>query len=300
MKDKSTRLLVQKAMRGNQHAFAQLLEKKVREIVFLCSREMQSYQDGEDAAQEVCIQLQQGIRQLRSADAFNVWLNRIVYTTCVKMKRDGMKMQNNLSIDPQDPAGVADELFITPSFLEDVENRRLVGELVDALPGEYRRYVLMHYYQGLKYSEIAEITGVEVHTVANGLRAARLLLKKQLDETLGEDSPNILLAAAMPGGVLLGSCLTEYAKQAITSQMAAGVLQASGIKTAGHIAGTSVAKSIAAAGLSVAVVGAGITGALHLRGTPPPAAPPASVQAVAEADVAFGGSLSLQNTALDP
>jgi RNA polymerase sigma-70 factor (ECF subfamily) len=63
------------------------------------------------------------------------------------------------------------------------ERKERVRAGVDRLPDFLREVVLLAYYQGLKYREIAEILGIPVGTVKSRLHAALLKLQEAWSET---------------------------------------------------------------------------------------------------------------------
>ncbi len=63
---------------------------------------------------------------------------------------------------------------LTPhDITADDEIAGLVRGAVDRLPEKERNVVILRHYQGLKFREIAEITGLTTRTVQNCLRRAR-------------------------------------------------------------------------------------------------------------------------------
>ena len=58
------------------------------------------------------------------------------------------------------------------------ERRERVRAGVDRLPDFLRQVVILAYYQGLKYREIADILGIPVGTVKSRLHAALVKLQE--------------------------------------------------------------------------------------------------------------------------
>ena len=63
------------------------------------------------------------------------------------------------------------------------ERRARIRASVDRLPDFLRQVLLLAYYQGLKYREIAEILGIPVGTVKSRLHAALVKLQEVWGET---------------------------------------------------------------------------------------------------------------------
>ena len=57
-----------------------------------------------------------------------------------------------------------------------------VRKLIDFLPPEQKEVVLMRYYMGLSFKEIAEQTDVSINTALGRMRYALINLRKLIDE----------------------------------------------------------------------------------------------------------------------
>ena len=104
------------------------------------------------------------------------------------------------------------ELPVVPDReYEKDETRDYVLQAVERLPEKYREVVLLHYMEGLKYREIAEMLEVPESTVLGRLQVGRDQLREDLmpivEETLKERQPTSELTkkvmAALPPMLLL-------------------------------------------------------------------------------------------------
>jgi RNA polymerase sigma-70 factor (ECF subfamily) len=69
----------------------------------------------------------------------------------------------------------------TPDLLAvESETARIIREAIDELPEKERNVLVLRHYQGLKFREISEITGLTSRTVQNCLRRAREKLARSL------------------------------------------------------------------------------------------------------------------------
>jgi RNA polymerase sigma-70 factor (ECF subfamily) len=66
---------------------------------------------------------------------------------------------------------------------EGQERRQRIRASVDRLPEFLRQVLLLAYYQGLKYREIADILGIPVGTVKSRLHAALVKLQESWNAT---------------------------------------------------------------------------------------------------------------------
>ncbi|MDL2293719.1 sigma-70 family RNA polymerase sigma factor [Ruminococcaceae bacterium OttesenSCG-928-D13] len=275
MKDKKLLALVKRASEKDQSAFETLCELKAREIIFLCTRELGNEHDGQDAAQEVFLKIQRYITNLKAPEAFNVWLNRIVVTTCSNMRRNNMRHKDALSIEDFNDTFVDESLGGLPQeFAEDADKRRRLVQLIDELPDKYRTCVLLHYYQNMSYDEIAQVLDVGRNTVDNNLRMARKILKLEFENAFGDEAKERGIPL-VPVSAVLGATLIKAADVTVTPGLISSCLEAGGVYmafTAGTTAAAGaatgftakVALQVAAAALAVSVTAGsvwyGITG----------------------------------------
>ncbi len=59
------------------------------------------------------------------------------------------------------------------------QDRGLLGDLLDGLPGAQRTVFVLHHVEGMSLTEIAEILGVSKNTAASRLRLAREHLSRE-------------------------------------------------------------------------------------------------------------------------
>jgi RNA polymerase sigma-70 factor (ECF subfamily) len=131
--------------------------------------------DAEDVVQEACLR---AFRALGSTTVSNAraWLLAIVRNTAATWlgkNRSGMLV---LIDDPSKLEHVSEDLNATPTpeaALIAKSDGALLEKAVADLPPMFREVLLLHDVQGLKYGEIAEVTGTPIGTVMSRLSRAR-------------------------------------------------------------------------------------------------------------------------------
>jgi RNA polymerase sigma-70 factor (ECF subfamily) len=131
-----------------------------------------------DVTQQVFLKLMDGLRQYRGDSAFGTWLYRIVVNTCVDRAR-----RNRPSRTQGDPA-VLDGI---PDPVPSHEDRYLRGEVaasvqaaVASLPSKLRLAILLRYFDGLSYGDMAATLNCSIGTVSSRLSRAHRLLAQRL------------------------------------------------------------------------------------------------------------------------
>lgn len=158
--------LVRRIQAGDRRAADALIERYYTDVLRYCARHTACTQTAEDLTQEVFLHLFRTIGSYREQGQFRAYLYRIAYCLCVDAARQ--RKAEPLPEDLADPAAP----------FEAIENRDLAQRLLAGLPPEQREAILLRYGQGLKYREIAAVTGLPLRTVQSRVRKALKTLRE--------------------------------------------------------------------------------------------------------------------------
>jgi RNA polymerase sigma-70 factor, ECF subfamily len=128
----------------------------------------------QDAAQEACVIVHRKIRSLRSAEAFDAWLYRIVMRESARVRRRNPAAREQ----PVEPAAGGEETAPVD-----------VWRALASLPPDLRDVTVLFYFDDLKSEEIAAILRVRHPTVRTRLARARERLRGLLDDYRDETAP---------------------------------------------------------------------------------------------------------------
>ena len=88
VRDDSERSLIQRAQRGDEHAFGTLFQMHKKRVYSVCLQMTKDVADAEDLTQEAFLQVFRSINSFRGDSAFSTWLYRIaVNTVLMKLRR---------------------------------------------------------------------------------------------------------------------------------------------------------------------------------------------------------------------
>ncbi len=188
-------VLVQHAQRGDQAAFAQLVELYQTPVYNLAYRMLGNPNDAEDAAQETFLRAYTQLKSFRLDQKFATWLLSIDAHYCIDRLRRRRKFQW-LSLDdevlgdvlPSDAPTPDDELFRH-------EDERAVADLLEHLAPASRVAVILRYWHDQSIEEIARTTGDSVSAVKVKLHRARHALANAWTNTLQSTNAPMLRAA---------------------------------------------------------------------------------------------------------
>jgi len=136
--------------------------------------------DAMDISQNAFIKVLANIGKLKAlGDAqLKSWLYRVTTNLCVDLKR---KLKHEI-IAEELPEQSVGEMDIPENAVIDADKRARIREAMDELPEIYRQTVMLHYFSGLKYDEIARMTGVSEGTVKSRMSRAKERLYVLLKE----------------------------------------------------------------------------------------------------------------------
>jgi RNA polymerase sigma factor (sigma-70 family) len=181
MTSEDDRTIVERVLAGDKMAFGELIERyRVGALAF--ARRLLHSANAEDAVQEAFLAAFLKLENLRDRDRFRAWLFGILANVChsrLRLLKEGyfhdvLGGQAIVGFRLEDAEPSAEAVFETR------ELHSLIFAAIEALPEEQREAVKLHYFQGLKLSEIAILTGSPVGTLKARLHHARGRLRDSL------------------------------------------------------------------------------------------------------------------------
>jgi RNA polymerase sigma-70 factor, ECF subfamily len=178
--------LVQAAQRGDNRAFAQLVEHYEQRVYNLARKMMRTPQDAEDILQETFISVYRNLGNFHGDSSFATWLYRIA-TNASLMKLRGRKeppLSLDEPIESEDNGSLPREIVdwgITPEeALLSGETRAQMDAAIATLPEILRAVFILRDIEGLTVQETADVLNISVPNVKTRLHRARLLLRESL------------------------------------------------------------------------------------------------------------------------
>lgn len=183
--------LVERAQRGDKHAFELLVVKYQRRLGRLISRFVRDAAEAEDVTQEAFIKAYRALPSFRGESAFYTWLYRIGINTAknylVALGRRAPTSTQFSAEESEDFEG-ADLLQDVSTPENELMSKQVIG-VVNAsllqLPEDLRTALTLREIEGLSYEEIAEIMSCPIGTVRSRIFRARETIATNLRPLLG-------------------------------------------------------------------------------------------------------------------
>ena len=184
--------MTEKARTGDQEAFVSLYGEYKASLYRYAFYRLGSPQDAEDAVQECVLSAWKEIRDLKSPEAFSVWLFRILSGACAARIREQIRRREMASLDAGDASCRDRSAGDTPGEGELPGERGFVlgGDpaetisLKDALATlaeDEREIVLLASVAGFTSAEIAEQVGMTPGSVRSKLSRSLAKLRRHLE-----------------------------------------------------------------------------------------------------------------------
>ena len=163
--------LVAAACQGDLASFGQLYERYYRMAVGIARSRLSDGHLAEDAAQEAFAVACRTLATLQNGDSFPQWLGTICRRTASRLAK-GQPMHEPLSEDREPASDFALAML-----------RQQVHEALGQLGETSREIVLLHYFSGLSYEDIARVVDLSLPAIHGRLQRARRKLAEILDPT---------------------------------------------------------------------------------------------------------------------
>lgn len=172
--------LVQKAITGNQRAYAELLDRYKDAIYYMLLKMVNNPSDAEDLTIEAFGKAFKNIHQYAPNFAFSTWLFKIATNNCI----DFIRKKRSTPISLESPNDDKEDASIhLPSDTLDPEEilinqqkSKMMQNLVSKLKPRYRKLIELRYFKEFSYEEIALELDLPIGTVKAQLFRARDLL----------------------------------------------------------------------------------------------------------------------------
>jgi len=178
--------LVQQVVQHNDHeAFKILVDRYKKMVITTCMGFIGNYNDAEDIAQDVFVELFESLSEFRNESKLSTWLYRIAVNKSLNFLRRKKREPFLHTIIGDKKKGHAEQTLdsiytIQPpdSHTEWDEQRKVLRKAMNKLPENQRIALILNTYHELSYKEIAEVMETSISSVESLLFRARSNLRK--------------------------------------------------------------------------------------------------------------------------
>jgi RNA polymerase sigma-70 factor (ECF subfamily) len=184
--DQDDQDVVQAVLNGQQHRFAELVDRYQTQIVNYVCRMLGNYEDAVDLSQDVFLKAYSGLGSYRPQYPFPAWLFRIARNAAIDEIRKRRLATVSLDAPMEFDDGAASREVESPGLDPQdtylgIEFADRVSAAIDQLPEKYREPIVLRHAADLSYEEIAEALELPIGTVRSRLNRARTQLRELLE-----------------------------------------------------------------------------------------------------------------------
>ena len=187
--------LVRRAQAGDREALAALVQSQQTYVYSIAMSLMHNPADAADMTQEAFIRLLRSLGTYRAETKFTTWLYRLVTNICLDgLRRRGRPVE---SLDESATTQSGEDAQTSGERLadndrwtqpeEEVTLRESADEVRDALnrlPTAQRLALTLHYFEDMRYEDIAEAMGLPLNTVKSHIRRGKERLAVALSNSV--------------------------------------------------------------------------------------------------------------------
>jgi RNA polymerase sigma factor (sigma-70 family) len=184
------RILVERALRGEDAAFEELMHKYRHALHHHIRRIVRNKSQVDDLVQETFIKAFGAIGTYSSEYAFSTWLYKIATNHAIDSLRKRRLRTDSIDEPIRTKEGemsveLPDTTYRPDRHIVEDQRRKLIQEAIDALPPKYHRVIVLRHQHDKSYEEIARELNLPLGTVKAHIFRARELLNKYLRDKRG-------------------------------------------------------------------------------------------------------------------
>ncbi len=189
--------LVQRAQAGDPTALSALVQSQQTYVYSIAMSLMHNPADAADMTQEAFVRLLRSLGTYRAETKFTTWLYRLVTNICLDgLRRRGRPVE---SLDDTGPGGddaqaAGDRLADNDRWTQPEQEVALresateVRRALAELPAAQRLALTLHYFEDMRYEDIAETMHLPLNTVKSHIRRGKERLALALGDAAEEQS----------------------------------------------------------------------------------------------------------------
>lgn len=169
-------VLVNKAKKGDERAFAQLIEWKKDKIYKIAFSYVKNKEDALDIVSEAVCKAYISIGTVKKSEYFYTWLTRIVINTAInfsKKKERESFFDENYHIEKE-----GEDLSIEDNIVDNLD----LYNAIDQLKEPYKSVIILKYFEDFTINQVAEILEKPVGTIKTHLNKALNILRSNFRE----------------------------------------------------------------------------------------------------------------------
>jgi RNA polymerase sigma-70 factor (ECF subfamily) len=168
------KVIIEEILNGEVSRFELLVKKYQQPVYNVIFRISGNVEDAKEITQDVFVKSYESLKNYKPGYKFFSWLYRIAINSAL------MHNKQNRRFVPMDDKTERQPAFQNTITDDDEYRYKQLNKALVELPEKYKSVIVLKYYAGLSYAQIATITGMDEKRVKSRLYDGRALLKELL------------------------------------------------------------------------------------------------------------------------
>ena len=183
--------IISRVLRGEQNAYAELVNRYQNYVFTLTLRLIKSREDAEEVAQDVFVKAYRALADFRGESKFSTWLYTITNTTSITFLRKKKLEVHSLDNEKVFEMAESKDSGFRANSIEQKSRVTMVTKAIALLSPADAEIITLFYKVEQSLDEIGKILGLETNTVKVRLHRARTRLKEKMENYFSEEVKDI-------------------------------------------------------------------------------------------------------------
>ncbi|MGB5206067.1 MAG: sigma-70 family RNA polymerase sigma factor [Eudoraea sp.] len=186
MSQKPDDYLIDKVIKGENNAYAELVDRYKQMVYTLAYKIVKNREDAEEVAQDTFVKAYNALNDFKGDSKFSTWLYKIAYYRSLDYLNKNKRRVKTTKIDISEEYNIA-SLDDALDALEAKDRAEIIKHAIQKLPGEDSVLITLYYFETLSLNEISKVMGISPNTIKVRLFRGRKRLAKILENNLEKE-----------------------------------------------------------------------------------------------------------------
>jgi len=183
MSQKPDEDLINKVIKGENNAYAILVDRYKHMVYTLALKIVKNREDAEEVAQDSFIKAYNALNDFKGESKFSTWLYKIAYYRSLDYLKKNKRQVETTAIDISEEYNIA-SMDDALDRMEVKERTEIIKHAIEKLPAADAVLITLYYFETLSMNEISKVMEIPANTIKVRLFRGRKRLAKILENNL--------------------------------------------------------------------------------------------------------------------
>jgi RNA polymerase sigma-70 factor (ECF subfamily) len=183
MSQKPDEDLINKVIKGENNAYAILVDRYKHMVYTLALKIVKNREDAEEVAQDSFIKAYNALNDFKGESKFSTWLYKIAYYRSLDYLKKNKRQVETTAIDISEEYNIA-SMDDALDRMEVKERAEIIKHAIEKLPASDAVIITLYYFETLSMNEISKVMEIPANTIKVRLFRGRKRLAKILENNL--------------------------------------------------------------------------------------------------------------------